>query len=356
MIPQFDFLERIALLATTPLSTITEPTVVLSNSLTNFGPPSSVPARDLSPPLPLFNTALGTLVDVRVTATTTVTSNIKAQNTSTTAGASITANTQGSTALDFHGANSAVPPITSTFNESAGPVTVSAFTPGTSFDFAPPAGVSFNGVQQPAPTATNSQSFTYTDPAILALFSETAAQRTIPVTMSASATATAEAPNGNLTTVVSTLASATVSVSYDYIPAPVAPTRVIRFGVHRQQTQLVVTFNAPLNPTIAQDPNYYTIIIPGEGGSFTALRRDQGPDHFGDVQRGSSNTVTLISSMRLNFRYKYELSVNFPSDNGTPSTIVFGGKLSLGGFTGEHHKTFFPVVGGHLVVGGKTKA
>ena len=58
---------------------------------------------------------------------------------------------------------------------------------------------------------------------------------------------------------VNTLASAVVTVAYDYVPSCPKPTGIIRFGVHRQQTQLVVSFNGPANPTDAQNPANYTI-------------------------------------------------------------------------------------------------
>jgi hypothetical protein len=59
--------------------------------------------------------------------------------------------------------------------------------------------------------------------------------------------------------------------------------------------------------------------------------------------------VTLIPVRRLNEHYHFLLSVKLSCNNGTKITIPFGGKASLGGFTGEHHH-FFKLVGGkHLV-------
>jgi hypothetical protein len=320
--------------AASMLQSITEPPLVLTNSPTNFV------GQALAPPLPLFNPQIGTLVDVRVAATSTLRSTIQAQNLSPTSGAAITASVSGQTELDFNGPNSPVSPIRSSLAQTVGPVQVDPYTPGSPINFMPPSGVSFDGVQNPAPTATNTQAIELSDPASLAFFTAAGRRATVPVTMSASAMADASAPNGNLTSVVRTLASAVVTVIYDYTPPCPKPTGVVRFGVHRQQTQLVVSFNGPANPTDAQNPANYTLTTsPGAVPIRIASA----------TYNSQNNTVTLIPAQRINVHFHYQLAVNFPCYNGTPATIEFGGKQSLGGFTGDHHKTFFPVVNGHLV-------
>lgn len=114
---------------------------------------------------------------------------------------------------------------------------------------------------------------------------------------------------------------------------------LVRYGVHHQPTQLVLTFIGPVNPTMANNPNnYYVTTSNGVHVKIKSATFDP-----------ATNAVTLIPVHQLNVHYHYDLTVMLPCSNGCNTVVVpFGGKQSLGGFT-NHQGQFVPVVNGHPV-------
>jgi hypothetical protein len=158
--------------------------------------------------------------------------------------------------------------------------------------------------------------------------------------MNATADAAASAPNGNLLTTAQSFASASVTVSYTYLPACPTVSGIGRIGVHHQRTELVVTFDGPVDPTKAADPNNYVVIkapgnmIPIKSASFDP----------------ATNSVTLIPERRLNVHYHFRLKVVLPCPNeqtGETVIIPFGGKGSLIGFH-NHRGEFVTVKNGRI--------
>jgi hypothetical protein len=116
-----------------------------------------------------------------------------------------------------------------------------------------------------------------------------------------------------------------VTVTYTYMPVCPTVSGIGRMGVHHQRTQLIVTFDGPVDPTKAENPQNYSIItrsgtkIPIESATYNP----------------TTNAVTLIPAERLNVHRRFRLSVVLPCPNSqTPETVVipFGGKGSLIGF------------------------
>jgi hypothetical protein len=116
---------------------------------------------------------------------------------------------------------------------------------------------------------------------------------------------------------------------------------IVRIGVHRQRTQLIVSFKGAVNPVPAQDPSNYTVIVsPTEHVSIISAKYN-----------AVTNSVTLIPAKRLNFHDHYVLSFYLPgfSTQKQLVNIPFGGKDSLGGFLSKNRKTFITVSHGHIV-------
>jgi len=159
--------------------------------------------------------------------------------------------------------------------------------------------------------------------------------------MNATAAAAASAPNGNLLTTTESTALATVTISYTYLPAGCPSVVGIgRIGVHHQRTELVVTFDGPVDPTKAEDPADYTVItrsgktIPIKSATFNP----------------ATNSVTLIPAHRLNVHLHYRLSQILPCPNEqTGETVItpFGGKRSLIGFH-NHRGEFVSAQNGRI--------
>ncbi len=314
------------LLATTQTTTLQ--TVTVPDTLTNF-------TKAFTPPINLFNPSLGTLVAVKVTAQTTLTSQITSENTSTTSGADITGFTNGSYTLTGIGKT-----LSGNLSGSTATVTVSAFAGGVP-NFTGPSTVVF-------PTLTTSSSLpqiTYTDPASLAYFTASTGRTTISPVLTENAQSGANAPNGNLENLVRTSGSGTISVTYEYTAATPPITKVVRYGIHHQPTTLVVTFAGPLDPMEASNPAFYKVVAPNAHGSFTGPGTTVTPIASA-VYNAANDTVTLTTVKPINFHYNYQLQVNFPSSNGATTVFNFGTRFSLGGFTNPYTGAFVPVVNG----------
>lgn len=308
---------------TTKLQTVTVP-----DTLTNFSQP-------FAPPITLFNPSLGTLVAVHVTAQATLTSQITSENTSTTSEATITGFTAGTYSIT--GINRT---ISGSLNKQTDPITVPAFGGGVP-DFTGPSTAVF-----PTLTTTSSEPpITFTAPSDLAFFTASAGRTTISPVLTENARSGANAPNGNLLTLVRTSGSGVITVTYEYSPECPAVTKLVRFGIHMQPTQLQLTFAGPLDPAQASNPAYYHVIAPNAAGSFTGQGTTIIPVTSA-VYDAVNHTVTLTTAKRLNVHHLYQLVVNLPCANGNPTVIEFGSKMSLGGFTNPHTGSFIPVVGG----------
>ena len=125
------------------------------------------------------------------------------------------------------------------------------------------------------------------------------------------------------------------------VPTPLCPVvgGLVRFGVHHQQTQLVLSFIGTVDPTQANTPGNYSVVTPqGQRIPIVSATFD-----------ATTNSVTLVPARRLNAHYHFTLSVKLPCNNGTEITVPFGGKATLGGFTNEAHNHFFKFVNGHAI-------
>jgi len=333
--PRVEGMEQRALLATT--ATITQ-TLTLPATHTNFGYSTGNPAQALSPALNLFNPALGTLVDVRVTGNANLTSQIKAENTSTSSGTTITATVKGIGNPSSTDATFQVDGLNFTLTGAGGPTNTATVGPfdGT-IDFQPPSGVTF-----PPLVVTNTVNQTFTDAASLSFYTASASRTTVSPTMSAQAFASASAPTGNLATSVETTAGATLTISYDYIPGPAS---IARFGVHKNPTSLVVTFNTPVTATDAQNVNNYAILTSGRDRRF-GTRDDVVIPINAAIFNTTTNAVTLIPAISLDIHQPYQLVYQFTGQT-TPTVIPFN-RRNLAGFN-YHGGRFFAVVGGRVV-------
>jgi hypothetical protein len=304
--------------AMTATQTTAVQTAVVPDTRTNFTQP-------FAPPLNLFNPNLGQLVAVHITATATLTTQIQAQNLSSTSAGTITGFTNG----------------TFTINGLGAPIPFSLS--GTNTMSVPPLG----SVTFPV-TATNTKPIDITDPAQLAQFVATVGRTTITPTLVANVTSAGAIPNGNLTTSFLTFGSGSVSITYEYLPQCPAVVNLVRFGIHHQPTQLQLTFSGPLNPADATNTANYTIIAPNAHGSFTGPGIRVIPV-IGAAYDANNNTVTLTTAVQLNVHHLFQLRITLPCNNNIPIVIEFGGKKSLGGFFlhGQH----FTVVNGVPVPG-----
>jgi hypothetical protein len=307
-------------------------TLTVPATLTNF---TDIPLTQ-SPgmqPLALFNPALGTLTSVQISSQATLASVIQSQNTSRSSPATITGTLQGAYVL-----NGLSQPLSGTPSNTTAPVTVQAFQPPFIVTFQPPSGVTF-----PTLVASQSQSQTLTQASDLAFYTAAPGRTQISPTFSASATASASAPNGNLTTRVSTAASASVTVTYTYTPTCPNPPNVINVihtGVHHQPTKIIITFDAPLDPVAAQNPQNYQLSTIGRNG-----QPGQPIAITSAVYDPANNTVTLTPDHHLNAHFKFQLTVLIPNisvcKNGSNFTTTFGGRNDLGPIIGHHGATFF---------------
>jgi hypothetical protein len=139
-----------------------------------------------------------------------------------------------------------------------------------------------------------------------------------------------------------------VNVTYDYIPTCPPVTSLVRFGIHHQPTQLLLTFGGPLAPADANNPAFYQVIKPNSQGSFTGPGTTIVPIASASYNP-ANNTVLLTTAQQLNVHYINQLKISLPCTNGTPVVIEFGGKSSLGGFF--YHGHHYTVVNGKVVPG-----
>ena len=76
---------------------------------------------------------------------------------------------------------------------------------------------------------------------------------------------------------------------------------IVRFGVHRRPSRIVVTFRGAVDPVQAQNPGNYALVGPGRDGVFGTAD----DEHIGIVSAvfdPSAESVTLAPSRRLNVR------------------------------------------------------
>lgn len=316
--------------ATSSSQVVNTQVVSVPDTLTNFD-------LQFAPTIQKFNPSLGQLVDVKVTATSTLTSIIQSHNTSTTTGADITGFTNGS--FTIFGLPSA---FNGTLNGKTATVSVTADPGGTApDDFNLPSAVTF-----PPLTTSKTQTFTYTSPSDLAYFTASGANTTLSTNLVMQATSSANAPNGNLFTFARTFGSGQITVTYDYLAECPPVTNLVRYGLHHQPTQLKVTFGGPLNPADANNPIYYKIIVPNAHGSFTGPGTRVIPIAYANYDPTTS-TVSLVPVAKLNVHRQYQLLISLPCTNGMPQIVQFGGKRTLAGYL-NHQGVPVVYTGGRL--------
>ena len=158
--------------------------------------------------------------------------------------------------------------------------------------------------------------------------------------MTATATATASAPNGNLLTTTQSSASSTVTVTYTYLPACPTVSGIGRIGVHHQRTLLVVTFDGPVDPAKAENPDDYSVIRPS-GKTIPIKSATFDP---------ATNAVTVIPARSAQRARPLQALGRAPCPNeqtGETVVIPFGGKRSLIGFH-NHRGEFVSVQNGKI--------
>jgi hypothetical protein len=302
--------------------TVSAQTVSIGNTLTNF---TNLP---LSPALNLFNPSLGTLLSVEVSHSATIESTITSQNLSPSSPTVITAALAGS--YQIAGLNQLISQPTRLLLSQPMPAEVFGSTGDT--------------VVFPPLMLMDSSTTTFTDPTSLAFFTSSSGRSAITLTMTATAAGTASAPNGNLLTTAQSAALATVTISYTYLPNLAACPTVVgigRIGVHQQTTELIVTFDGPVDPTKAEDPGDYSVIT--QAGKTIPIQSA--------TYNPATNSVTLIPALGLNVHFHFRLSLVLPCQNEmTNGTVVipFGGKQSLIGFH-NHRGEFVSVQNGRII-------
>ncbi len=134
-------------------------------------------------------------------------------------------------------------------------------------------------------------------------------------------------------------ATATAQVSAGSVPAVDGPKllTVARYGIHWMPTTLVLTFSQPLNPLVAENPGNYVIIDP-HGHRVAILSAIYDP---------TTRTVTLHPARRLDFHYRYKLTVNGASSNGLTN---LQGLLLDGNGDGTPGGNYVTVVNRHNLV------
>ena len=313
-----------------PAQTITAEQTISQTATQSVTVPSTltnIVAEPFAPPINLFNPSLGTLTDVSVTESASLTSNITSQNTSTSSGADITGELSGN--FTISGIDQ---PFSGTIQAFTQTVHVPASLNGAN-DFLPPTTVTF-----PPLTGSQTQTFNYTLPADLDAFTSSPGRTTITPVLDANAISTATAPNGNLQSRVMTEGQGTITISYSYIPTG-APQilNVVRYGIHHQPTTLVVTFGGPVNASDVSNPANYNIVLPNKYGGFKHDTTNVGIASA--TYDATTNTAILVASKRINFHHLAELEVTLPSDDNTVLTSVFGGLKDLGGYQNPYNKS-----------------
>jgi hypothetical protein len=297
-----------------------EQTVTLAPTLTSF---ANLP---LSPALNLFDPSLGTLLSVEVTHSATLQSLVTSQNLSPSSATVITASFAGS--YEINGLNQVISQPTKMITSQPMPAGVFGSATDT---------VTFPPLQ-----LTDSSTSDFTDPTTLAFFTGSSGRSSITLTMTATASASASAANGNLlTTTESSAAAAVVTIGYTYLPVCPTVGGIGLIGLHHQPTQIVVTFDGPVDPSKAADPANYTVIT--QSGRLIPIKTA--------TYDPTTNAVTLVPALHLNVHHHFRLSVVLPCPNGVNGGTViipFGGKESLIGFM-NHHGHFVSVKNGRIV-------
>ena len=212
-------------------------TATVADTLTNFSLP-------FTPPIALFDPTLGQLLSVTISAKASLTSRIVSENTSITSPADITGFTNGQFSITGLGT-----PLDGQPQRQTETVTVPAF-PGGVPNFTGPSTVNF-----PDLAVTNTQGpTTFCSPTQLAFFTASAGRTSISPVLTENAQSGANAPNGNLITLVRTSGSGVITVTYNYTAQCPAVTKLVRFGIHHQPTQIQLTFAGPLNPAQSVQP------------------------------------------------------------------------------------------------------
>ena len=338
--PSLERLESLCLLST--LQTIVEPTISVGPTLTNFGtgPSAYQGPQPYTPSVPLFDPSLGTLVAVHVTGSTELVSQIGVENLSHTSATTITANTGGNFEVDGAGTN----PITGTLTGT--PQTFDAKTFDGKIDYSGTSGHTF----APSP-ATATISETLTSPSDLSFFTATTGHTSTSPTLSAFANSNATAPGGNLATSVMTKASSQLTFSYDFIPATCpSVVSVVRYGVHRERTQLIVTFSGPVDPVAASNASNYQLVRRGPNGQYTPTPQTIVPIQQ-VVYNPNTNTATIVPVRSIPIHQHVQLTVKaaiFHCADETDFTTVLGGKSSIGGFIYHNSGRFFSAKDGKL--------
>ncbi len=133
-------------------------------------------------------------------------------------------------------------------------------------------------------------------------------------------TITANSPTGTASvnvTVITPAGTSTISPADQFSYVAVLPRVVslLRFGFHMQQTSLVLTFSAALDPRVAEDINNYQIVTMGGQGRSGNL-----VGHVIRINTASYDaatlTVTLFPAERLDLNNLYQLTVNGMSPKG----------------------------------------
>ncbi len=121
------------------------------------------------------------------------------------------------------------------------------------------------------------------------------------------------------------IAAQTLGNAFGVCPMVVA---VQRKGVHLQPTQVVVTFNGPLNPTEAANPANFRLFAIGKSGRFDVQDRV-----VSAVYDPATSSVTLTAAHRLNVHHLSKIEVNSLCPGGPTFNGVLNRKFSLGAVT-----------------------
>ena len=101
---------------------------------------------------------------------------------------------------------------------------------------------------------------------------------------------------------------------------------VQRFGIHQQPTQIVVTFNGPLDPAQAENINNYHVFTLGPNGKFTR----RGSHRFRGVQPGDEQRDADARPQLSMSTTSPRSTVTNPCPGGPPFIGVLNRKFSLG--------------------------
>jgi streptogramin lyase len=119
-----------------------------------------------------------------------------------------------------------------------------------------------------------------------------------------------------------------------------------RFGIHRQPTRLVLTFNEALDPARAENPANYVLVAPGPNGEFTGPHAHVIPiSHI--IYDPVNLTVTLIPDHRLSIYHRYQLTVIGMPPSGLTDT---DGRFLDGAKTGQPGSNFVAIVDKAILV------